>query len=635
MTFTEARKILGLGPDEDPRPLLADFRRARERIAEIVRNETDAVLAASYQDGLIEFDRAIAALREHLESLEIPEVPSAPSAPLIPSALSAQTTPPRRWRWLAWLGALGIAAACAAALYLYHEQDKALRIQARITRLERAGSSWVENRRWQEAADAFAEIENLSPGSPTALLGRRSIEAGMAEEQAQFVAYWTGQAVAELETGRLDEAQVSIRRVLEKFPNEKEATAVLTKIGEAQARQAREAAIAAARKLLDERQWEAAIAAARAILATSPDDADARNVLIESNDALAKFTADQRKARELLNKALARDHGQFDQLALDWLREAAALAPDDKEIAARLEKMASYTRTLRVPEDYATPAEALAAAHERDRIVLAENTWKGPLVIHTAVDLEGAGSSKTTVECPASDGCPITIGPQARGVRVSGITFRHESFLATGKERFSAALVSGGSATFVACKFSDASGHGLVVIDKGEATASRCRFSDNGWNGAAVTGAGSSLTVRESEALDNFQHGIESWSGAAVTLVNNRCEGNCLNGIHVDNGVGTAGIEGNQLVANREFGLVLNSAGSGKITGNTARANLLGGFVIRAAAAKTRVTRNEATLNQGPGLVLEKGLPAAAYADNILSKNLPTEVLTDVDLSGN
>ncbi len=170
------------------------------------------------------------------------------------------------------------------------------------------------------------------------------------------------------------------------------------------------------------------------------------------------------------------------------MREATALAPDNPEIAARLEKMASYTRTLRVPGDFATPAEALAAARDRDRIVLAEQTWKGPLVVNAAIDLQGAGSAKTIVECPATEGSAITIGPDAKGARISGITFRHESFHALGSDRFSAALVRGGSATFSDCRFSDASGHGLVVIEQGAAIANRCRFSDNGWNGAAAIG---------------------------------------------------------------------------------------------------------------------------------------------------
>jgi parallel beta-helix repeat protein len=295
--------------------------------------------------------------------------------------------------------------------------------------------------------------------------------------------------------------------------------------------------------------------------------------------------------------------------------------------------MASYARTLRVPGDFATPAEALASARARDRIVLTEAIWKGPLIINVAVDLQGAGFEKTIVECPAADGSAITISPDAKGARITGITFRHESFLAVGADRFSAALVRGGTATFTDCHFENASGHGLAVIENGQATANRCRFSGNGWNGAAAIGKGCKLEVRESEAFENFEHGIETWDDAAAILVNNRCERNTRNGIHVDNGVFAADIQGNQLIANREFGIVLDSASSGKISGNTLRNNLLGGLVIRAAAANVSAKGNQITLNQGPGLILEKGLDAASYSENTIKKNTAPNILTDAVLT--
>ncbi|RPJ34431.1 MAG: hypothetical protein EHM17_06590, partial [Verrucomicrobiaceae bacterium] len=69
MDSSEARKILGLGPDEDPRPHLAEFQAARERIAEMVRTAPNDQLAMRYQEGLVEFDQALAAIREHLEAL--------------------------------------------------------------------------------------------------------------------------------------------------------------------------------------------------------------------------------------------------------------------------------------------------------------------------------------------------------------------------------------------------------------------------------------------------------------------------------------------------------------------------------------------------------------------------------------
>jgi tetratricopeptide (TPR) repeat protein len=642
MTLNEALKILGLGPDEDPRPHLAEFQAARERIAEMVRSAPNTILGDRYQQGLLEFDQALAAIRESAEAPGQPasQQPAADVAAeivlLTKPVVDEEETPPRRraLSWLTWILVFLTGAAGGALVYYKNEENRNLLRQARIAYLEREGSIFVENRRWQEAAGSFAEIELLDPGSELAKLGRRSIEAGMTEEQTQFVGYWTGQAIAELDAGRLDEAENAAKRVLEKFPSEQEATALLGKIEAARANQSKEKSIAAARRQLDEHQWTAAIISAKHILAKSPEDADAKSIIGDATAALDKFTTDQNNAKNLLEKAIARDNGQFDQQALDWLREAAVLAPDNPAIASRLEKMASYTRTLRVPGDFATPAEALAAARDRDRIVLTEQTWKGPLVVNAAIELQGAGSTKTIIECPAAEGSAITIGPEAKGARISGIAFRHESFLAVGADRFSAALVRGGGAIFVDCRFSDASGHGLAVIENGEAVANRCRFSDNGWNGAAAIGRGCLLEIRDSESISNFEHGIESWDRAAITLINNRCEGNSRNGIHADNGEAVAIIEGNQLIANREFGLVLDSAGSGRIAGNTARANLLGGLVIRATAAALAVTGNQVTLNQGPGLVLEKGLPQAAYADNTITKNATREILAEADLSG-
>ena len=151
----------------------------------------------------------------------------------------------------------------------------------------------------------------------------------MAEEQTQFIGYWTGQAIAELDSGRLDEALSAIQRVLEKFPAEQEAAAILARITLARASQTRDAAIAAARKQLDDRRWDGAIATARRILATAPDDPEAQAIVADATAALEKFTADQAKAKDLLDMARARDQGQFDAQALDWLREAASLAPDN------------------------------------------------------------------------------------------------------------------------------------------------------------------------------------------------------------------------------------------------------------------------------------------------------------------
>jgi parallel beta-helix repeat protein len=140
------------------------------------------------------------------------------------------------------------------------------------------------------------------------------------------------------------------------------------------------------------------------------------------------------------------------------------------------------------------------------------------------------------------------------------------------------------------------------------------------------------MEIRDSEARDNFQNGIESWDGASVTLVNNRCEGNSRNGIHSDNGTGSAVIEGNRLIANREFGLVLGSAANGRATGNIIRSNLLGGMVVRKPAATVTLTSNQVSLNEGPGLILEKGVTGDPLTSNKVEKNKGRDVSPDAEL---
>jgi parallel beta-helix repeat protein len=644
MTLNEARRILGLGPDGDPRLHLRELSIVRERIAEMVRSETDGGLAARYQQGLMDFDKALAAVREYFEVValagpgeEAPPVAAGPAARLVPAApdapagLAATAEAPRRCRVgviLLWLFIILLGVAAGIWYYLKMQEEQQLQRQARIALLERQGAAHIEHRRWEEAGTAFAEIEQLAPSSPIGPLGRRSIEAGMAEEQQQFAGYWTGQAQASLDAGRWDEAERSARQVLEKFPADQESAGLLETITAARAAALRRAAITAAQDLLTRRQWDAAIEAVNKILATQAADPDASAILAAATTARNQAAADLAKARDLFQQAAARDQGKFDQQVLDWLREALVLAPSDLEIAALLEKMAAYTRTLRVPGDFSTPAEALANARDRDRIIIHEGTWKGPLNLSAAVELQGAGSNKTRIECPAEAGCAITLDPAANGARLSGITFRHESQTADA-QRFSAGLVRGAAVSLADCHFIDACGHGLAVIEGGKATATRCRFADNGWDGAAAMGAGSVLEIRDSQASGNFEHGIESWDGAALVLVNNRCEANSRNGIHADNPNTPVTLEGNQLLDNREFGLVLAAAGSGQVRKNTASGNLLGGFVIR-AGSRIPVTGNQLSRNQGPGLTLEKGLESAAYADNTLSGNTGKQILTDL-----
>ncbi len=652
MTLTEARKILGLGPDEDPRPHLAEFRAVREKIAEMVRTSPNDELARRYQEGLVEFDQALAAVREYLEALGlIPRLADVNVAerghavfvaenlvsdevalPVVPEAtlddFDLEAPKSRLFRVLIWSMILLSVVGFAAWAYLEVEEERRLSRDARIAFLERQGAIFIENRRWPEAAEAFDEIEDIDPQSELALEGRRSIEAGMEEEQNQFIGYWKGEAISAFEASRWDDSEKAARQVLDKFPNEKETKALMARIAEAKREEEREAAFAAIREMIAKRDFDKAISTVRTL---AEKDEGADSLLKEAQAAKDKAEADRLAARDLMAKAAEMDTGEFNPMALELMREALSLAPDDPEVVARYEKMAAYTRTIRIPGDFKTVQEALASARDRDRLVIAAGTWEGPFLIPAAVELEGI-PGKTIIQCAADAGSVITFAPGVKGARVSGLTLRHLSFDA-GAERFSLALVRDAQVDFSDCRFEQGSGHGIAVTGGGHAKVLRCRFTENGWNGLAAVGQGSVL-VAEDNALDgNFQNGIEAWDGAAVILSKNKCTGNSRNGIHIDCGTVSVTILDNTLSGNREFGLVLSATGGGDVTGNTIGKNFLGGMVVKAEASKATVSSNTITDNEGPGLALGKGLSSEPYAANRISGNKGQEILKDVDLS--
>lgn len=663
MTLTEAKRILGLGPDEDPRPHLGEFRAVREKIADMVRTAPNERLAQRYQEGLVEFDRALAAVREYLEALGL--IPRAEDIEVIETASAERGHPvfvaeneitecvglpvlsrniseaemepdvePRASKLFAILcGVLLLLTIVGfgTVAYVKFEEERELAKSHRVAFLERQGAIFIENRRWPEAAEAFDEIEGIYPESELVDIGRRSIEAGMTEEQSQFIGYWKGEAIASFENGRWVDAESAARQVLDKYPDEKELRDLIAKIDVAKEEEELLEAFDAVRKQVVERKFDEAISSARDLVQRNQGNEDALALLESAQDAKDKAAADLEKAKALLAQATERDTGEYDEQAMEWLREAVSLAPDDKDILARFEKMAAYTRTIRIPEDVKTVAEALASARDRDRLVIAEGEWEGPFVITAAVELQGV-SGKTIIQCKADAGSVIAIAPGVDGARLSGLTVRHLSFDA-GEERFSLAHVRDAKVDFSDCRFEQGSGHGIAVTDGGHAKVVRCRFTENGWNGIAVMGSGSLLEAEENILKGNFQNGIESWEGAAVILSKNTCTGNSRNGIHVDNGAASATILDNVLSGNREFGLVLGSAGSGEVTTNTLEKNILGGMVVRSGAAMVAVKANRIANNEGPGLVLEQGVAEEPYEGNRISGNSGKEFISGVDLS--
>lgn len=459
-------------------------------------------------------------------------------------------------------------------------------------------------------------------------MGRKSISEGQKEEETQFLAYWTGQALAEFEAGNFALAESALGKVLEVRPNHVEANALAGQIATARVEASIQNQIRQIESLIEKTSWDKAVETSIGLARRHPKHPDVLSIKHQAAEGKARQLADLARARRLFEKAKLRNLGRFDQQALDWLAESALLSPDDEEIASLLKKMSAYTRTIRVPEDIPTAAQAIELSRVNDRIVLGKGNWKGPLVIKQALKLEGSGPTETIVSCRAERGNVITV--MAAGVQISGCGIRHENLSAATQERFSGITVSGGSCELLNCHITRSNGHGVAIFEGATATIRRCQLTGNAWNGAAAQGNGSQILVEDSTLSGNYQNGIESWQNATAEIRRCQIVKNSRNGIHIDQGQQLITCLDNRLSGNREYGLCLSSAGAGNVTKNHLNGNLLGGLLVRKSAEAVKVESNESKKNQGSDLILQSGLNRDNYQSNRLSPKQSNALLHGV-----
>ena len=611
MTLDEARRILDLDPDADPALHQEELLERREKLVRLMNTAPDTIHADRFRRELAEHDEAMALLKHY-------RAPGSTSR-----------------RVLTGLIALLLAAGGGTYIFQKIKQENVRKTRAEVEQLFMEAERLVDAKDWYLAREKYQRIVRLQPDSSSAAYGLNQVEATIEREKRAFLNHWHGLANTEYAAKRWDQAISASKHVLEEFPQDPEALKMVKQATSASWRETLEADIREARQKFEARDWDGAVATLdRAAPLLEDGEAEdkalhevARALRDEAIVAKQKAESDRLKARELFAKAQAADKGQYDKQLAGWAKEAKSLAPDDAEIKALFDKVSAYVRVVHVPGDFATPAEAVADLDDGNILELGTGSWLGPLIINKRIELRPFGMtfgvSTPVIVCPAGESAAITFGPEASGSKVTGLTFLHtNSETDTSSERFSAALVRGSEISFQNCLFSQAAGHGLMVIEGGKVSVADSKFTGNGWDGASASGEGSSLVVHASEASGNAEHGFDVWNGAAGNFTGNRCVNNGRNGILLDCGNATAIATGNQLQGNREFGLVIQSAAQGRVVENTFDANQLGGMVVRLAGSKVEIAKNR--FNGGLAVAVEKGMPVDAIRKD---NELPAHVM--------
>ncbi len=612
MNAAEARRVLGLSSDDEWPAKELSLQITRDQIAGLVRSAPTEMISDRYQDDLIEFDRALAYFREtiHLRSSSLLDGSFRESKSPVEEPRKELKARRGWWKFVLFFTVLS-----AGGFFARNEwqKRKELERQQKLAQWASDAADHLLKRRWQEALVLYQKIEGVEVNSDISLIGRRSIEAGMLEEQEQYLAYWAGEAVAAFEGNRWDETLAAIAKVKAVQPLHEEMNALAARVRFMQTAGIRQEWKNQAQAAIDQQQWDSALVWVEKILQAEPDYASAKEWKTVAEKGKKTQEINRLRAEEIYQKVLQSDQGRYDPRLLEMIREAKKLAPADVRVASLYDKIAGYARTIRVPQDFPGLQAALDAALEQDRILLDAGEYAGPFFLHVPVVLE-VTTGAAVMTCDAEKAPVLTIGKKAQGAQIKGVEFRHTS-LHQANDRYSAVLVSGATVTFESCRFLRGAGHGLAVIQGGNVQAEQCRFEENGWDGVSIQDSNSKATIRNCQMLSNIHHGIEVWNQASAILENNRCSENCLNGMFLDT-TAPLNVKGNQLTANRDYGVVCKGSGEGVFEANRISDNLLGGAVMMKAADSLTCTKNRFEKNQGPSLLLGIGVEPARYTRN-------------------
>ncbi|MDP0492359.1 MAG: right-handed parallel beta-helix repeat-containing protein [Verrucomicrobiota bacterium JB023] len=604
MTYDEAAKILGLKKGETVENYRKAFDEVRKHMARL-RDEADsAEKKENYQQELARFEEALAVASQH--------------GPKKSRVLQVVLT-------LLVLGGLGTAAAFFLPQVI--DENKA-RTQAAA--LIPAGDKALEAHDWVKAKQIFNEALALYPKSEAAKNGLAKIEQGLETERSMKVGFIVGIAQGLMEENRWESAEKQLKLAMEMDPDNEQLLSMQARMEEGKRVAAVETLVEEIEQARREEQWEIVLEKVDQLEELDPDNAELPAFREARAEAEVILTEYAKEARMLYEQASARDQGEYDEEALELLREAQRISPS--AAASELyRKMSTYARTVKVPEEFESITEALAKVKAGDTIYIAEGTYEERLLVPSGVILEGT-EGKTVISTPATEGSAAVVTGEGEAARLVRLVFR-QTGLTDEEERYPVVLIQGGNALMEDCQVEFASGHGVAVTDGGELEMIGSEVRGSSWDGVAVVGEGSLAVLNDSRLIGNMNHGLDVWDGGRASLERSRFQENTLTGVFVTSADSSVELDGCSLERNREVGLVVADGASAEFKGGLIASNLLGGVFARDEGTTLSLFSNKIEKNGEAGLVVGGGAVLTKEEDNEMSENSGREKWLDADLT--
>ncbi len=607
LSYEDAMRVLGYEADAIVSPHLPLFKKVAGKLEALVNSTKDDHLRKNFSDELHRLKEALRVVeseRDREPSLRGEGMGLRLGLALLIAGILVAA---------AWYGNRTI------------EEGGYLRDREGIARLEAMARLAEESRDWSGAEEVYAELNKLIPDSARVREGLARVADGREEARRQKLGFLVGSIRASMEGRNWEEAERLLGNLREMEVDHPEIGSFIKVIQTGRVSDRIAGLLEQAEEALKEEQWVSLGDHTAKLEAIAPDHKQLARFKTATEEGMKVLEGRRVRARELYEKALALDNGEFSDPALETLREAIRL--DNRTDYQNLyNKMSAYTRLLKVPGDYSTITEALAAARTNDKIRLGEGVFNESLSMNVKVDLEGAGRGKTIIQCEAQKASVLLSAKEASGSRVAALTLRQTGiYLAA--ERYPVALADGGELVLEDCLIEGGAGHGVAVINGGSARLRSVEVLKCGWDGLAVNGEGSVAHAENCRFDSNFHHGIDAWGGGRVTVRSSRATRNGLAGaVIMSRGVRSELVQCT-VDRNREVGISISNGTVAVLRSNRVEENLLGGVMVEGEGTAAGMEGNVAERNRKFGIMVDRRSAVEPFRDNETKDNVGEQLM--------
>ena len=607
LSYEDAMRVLGYEPGAIVSPHLPLFRKVASKLEALVSTTKDEYLRENFRDELNRLNEALRVVGAERDR----------EPPLRGSGMRLRLA----------LALLAVAIVVSAAWYGNRriEEGGYLRDREGIANLEAMARLAEESRDWSGAEAVYAELDDLIPDSEKVRAGFARVADGRAEARRQKLGFLVGSIRAAVEGRSWEEAEQLLGDLRKMEVGHPEIGSFIKVIQAGRVSDRIAGLLEQAEEALKEEQWVALADHTAKLETVSPDHQHLARFKAATAEGMRVLEERRVRARELYEKALALDDGEFSEPALETLREAIRL-DNRKDYQDLYNKMSAYTRLLKVPGDYSTITEALAAARSNDKIRLGEGVFAEALSLNVKVDIEGAGTGKSIIQCEAEKASVLLSSKEAAGSRVAALTLR-QTGISLAAERYPVALADGAELVLEDCLIEGGAGHGVAVINGGSASLRNVRVLKCGWDGLAVNGDGSVADAVDCRFDSNFHHGIDAWGGGRVTVKSSRATKNGLAGVVImSRGVRSELVQCT-IDRNREVGVSISNGTIAVLRSNRVEENLLGGIMIEGEGTTAGMEGNVTERNSKFGIMADRRSTIEPFRENETKENIGEQLM--------